>query len=194
MNRWSLTFSFVQQQDEEALFSAVSGTGGYAAHRRAAGSASRAAGDNPANRTSTRSSAVSSGGCFGGGSSSAAYAAANAHTKSSWGAGNVLNALNGTAGTNIANSMTTSDPNSCAGGNALEQHQRNLKPSAGNASGHSGHVAKVAGGALKELRENLESAAKENQKKYSSKNGAPVEVKEERLVRVFRWRPGVPIS
>ncbi|PHJ17700.1 hypothetical protein CSUI_008476 [Cystoisospora suis] len=163
------------EQDEEALFSAVSGTGGYAPHRRAAGTAPRGAADNSSSRSSARSSAASSGGGFGG-TSSAAYPVASAHPKSSWGSSNVPSSLNNTGGANSASSVTTSASNSCltSSGGASEQHQRNLKASGGITTAHMGHVAKVAGGALKELRENLENAAKENQKKDASKNDAAV--------------------
>nr|CEL67369.1 TPA: DEHA2G03652p, related [Neospora caninum Liverpool] len=173
-------------EDEEALFSAVTGTGGYSHHRRAPpdgpGSgvpssrvaACPAADSGIAGGARGSKSSVASGAFPHGVSSLAVHAsksgAAHSGLSPVGGSGAERGGDRGSSAASAASASATG-VNSRSGGAGA---QASKGSSAGAQSGAStGHVAKVAGGALRKLRENLEIAAKENQRKELSRVHTP---------------------
>ncbi|PFH38646.1 LsmAD domain-containing protein [Besnoitia besnoiti] len=169
-------------EDEEALFSAVTGTGGYAQHRRSPGGSGggvlRASPPPPdsagggGGRGSTRSSVASNsphaaGGPSGLGNKSGAASGSGAGAAPAGERGGDRRASS-FASLPAQNSTGQRGDTSRASGSAGSPGGKGA-----SGGGISGHVAKVAGGALRELRENLEIAAKENQRKELARGHAP---------------------
>ncbi|EPR64318.1 LsmAD domain-containing protein [Toxoplasma gondii GAB2-2007-GAL-DOM2] len=166
-------------EDEEALFSAVTGTGGYSQHRRAPPD-----GPGPGVPSSSRSSSSCGadsgvgGGARGSSRNTASSGsfphvmASGAHANKSGAAGGGLSATGERGGDRgAASSAAVSASGSANRSGGVGAQGKGV--AGAHASGSTGHVAKVAGGALRKLRENLEIAAKENQRKELSRVHTP---------------------
>ncbi|KEP63760.1 UNVERIFIED_CONTAM: LsmAD domain-containing protein [Hammondia hammondi] len=166
-------------EDEEALFSAVTGTGGYSQHRRAPPD-----GPGPGVPSSSRSSSScgADSGVGGGTRGSSRNTASSGSFPHGMASGVHANKSGAAAGGLPASGERGGDRGAASSAAVSASGSANRSGGVGtqgkgvsgaHAGGSTGHVAKVAGGALRKLRENLEIAAKENQRKELSRVHTP---------------------